>query len=135
MSAGSARVAGVANAPAVPNAITRMKMGSVEVGFVPAYQASPAIVSACAARALAASRLRLIRSASVPVRNTSSAAGANSARPSRPSASGLPVRSNTCFPSTVVRSATALDDAPTDTSSPTSERVVRVGAGVSKAPF
>ena len=46
-SAGSARVAGVANAPLVPNAITRRKIGNVDVGFVPAYQASTPIVTAC----------------------------------------------------------------------------------------
>ena len=40
MSAGSARLAGNANARAVPYPITRRKIGSVDVGSVPAYQAS-----------------------------------------------------------------------------------------------
>lgn len=134
-SAGSARVAGVANAFAVPNAITSRKIGAVDVGFVPAYQARPHTVRACAQRAVPASALRSIRSASVPVTNTRSAAGANSARPSRPRASGLPVRSNTCLPNTVVRSATAVDDAPTDDSNVTIERVGFGGAGESKTLF
>jgi hypothetical protein len=33
MSGGKARVAGVANAPAVPNATTSAKIGTVDVGF------------------------------------------------------------------------------------------------------
>ena len=48
MSAGSARVAGVEKALAVPNAITRPKIGSVEVGFVPEYQAMDAMATASA---------------------------------------------------------------------------------------
>jgi len=125
MSGGRARLAGVANAPAVPNAITSAKIGAVEVGCVPEYQARAPTLSAWRARPVAASRRRSTRSASVPVTNTSTAAGANSANPSRPRSSARPVRSKTCLPSTVVRSATAAAEQNTDESSARKERVWR----------
>src|SRR6478672_10592411 len=73
----------------------------------------------------AARRRRSTRSATVPVTKTRRAAGANSARPIRPSASSLPVMSNTSLPSTVSRSAHAADAANTDDSRATIDRVSR----------
>ena len=116
-------MAGVANARAVPKPITRRKIGSVDVGSVLAYTVRPTTTSASQVRATAAMRRRSTRSAIVPVTKTRIAAGANSASPSSPSASSLPVMSNTCLPSTVLRRAIAVDAANTDESRATTERV------------
>ena len=122
VSAGSARLAGNANARAVPYPITRRKIGSVDVGLVPAYAASASTKTASSTMPVAAIRRRSNRSASGPVTNTSNADGANSASPSRPSASSLPVRSKTCLPSTIVSAAIAVDELTTEVRSAMTDR-------------
>jgi hypothetical protein len=71
---------------------------------------------------VAAIRRRSKRSAIGPVTNTSNADGANSASPSSPSASSLPVRSKTCFPSTIVSAAIAVDELTTEVRSAMTDR-------------
>ncbi len=92
-SAGSDREAGALNARAMPKPSTRTKMGRVEEGWLPAYQPSPSAITAWTTPATATISRRSKRSATAPLTRTSSNAGANSASPSRPRSSSLPVRS------------------------------------------
>ena len=59
---------------------------------------------------IAPRRRRSWRSASAPVSSTSSAAGANSARPSRPRSISRPVMSKTCLPSAVTRASAPAEE-------------------------
>ena len=69
------------------------------------------------------------RSAIGPLTKTSSSDGRNSARPSRPRLSSLPVRSNTNLPSAIVSADVAIEWQNTDTSSATTERRNRGAIG------
>ena len=124
-SAGSERAEGAMKARATPNATTRAKIGPTASRPDDAYQARAKPQTASPAAAMETTRRRSKRSATGPLTNTSSAAGANSARPSRPRLSSSPVRSNTCLPSAVTAISEALEVQKEVTSNAVTERVQR----------
>jgi hypothetical protein len=76
--------------------------GHASVGSLRAYSSSASVARLWPTSAHAATLRRSKRSATVPVTSTSIAAGANSTRPSRPSASLLSVMSYSCLASTAI---------------------------------
>ena len=132
-SAGSDRPAGALKARATPETSTRAKMGRIEVGPVPAYQPSPRATTAWTRAEAATIRRRSTRSATVPLTSTSSAAGANSTRPSRPRSSSLPVRSNTSLPRMVAWAMAAAAPTKSAVNSAPIDRRTRVGVTLRSA--
>ncbi len=90
--------------------------------MVPRYTKIAPAVAASASIAAAATRRRSNRSATEPVTSTSSAAGANEARPRSPRSSGRSLIAKTWIPSTVSRAAVAIALVRKPASSATTDR-------------
>ena len=90
-SIGSARLAGVAKALATPNKAISPNIGVTDVGSEDMYRNRKKDVSASASKAKLNTFLLSKRSATGPVKGDRSAKGRNSARPSKPRLSSLPV--------------------------------------------
>ena len=95
------RMLGARNARELPYRIAMRKMGKTPVGSVEAYHISNNADASSPHIAICEMRLRLNRSATVPVMNTSSAMGRNSANPRNPRSNSRRVMSYTCFASVV----------------------------------
>ena len=103
---GNARIDGLVNALHTPNAIAIAKNGHTAVGSLSEYSNRPSAHASSPVSPRPAIFFRLKRSASEPVSNTNTGAGANSARPSHAKSIERPVMSKICFPSTAACSAT-----------------------------
>jgi len=108
MAAAIGRIDGAKNARELPYKMAIMKIGNTPVGSVDAYHARSSADASSPVIASWDTRLRLYRSATVPVTKTSSAIGKNSANPSQPRSSSRFVMSYTCLASVVT-----CNDSPT----------------------